>query len=252
MSKSLTSLYIHEEVVHNFAAPKEVVPIIQLITKANSVLDVGCGIGTWLRIFEEHGVSDYLGIDGNHVDVSLLKIPVTKFLTKDLRRAWSLDRKFDIVICLEVAEHLPEESAEQFVKTIISHSDIIIFSAAIPGQGGQNHLNEQWPEYWQAKFENHGYFFHDVLRPLLWTNEKVDWWYRQNIFLITKNKPESLPFNALSIVHPKLFLVQKENEKQFYSSLLEGKQGLRMAFRILLNAAIFKMRNLFTFLTLFY
>ena len=47
----------------------------------------------------------------------------------------------------------------QLVATITKHGDAVLFSAAIPGQGGQDHLNEQWPEYWQKKFEVNGYYF---------------------------------------------------------------------------------------------
>ena len=172
VNNNMKPLYVHEEAVHNFAAPREVVPFVISLVAPNSVLDVGCGIGTWLKIFEECGVSDYLGVDGDYVNRSLLKISETKFVAKDLRRPWSLNRKFDLLICLEVAEHLPKECAQEFVKVLVSHGEVILFSAAIPNQGGQNHLNEQWPEYWQAIFANFGYHFHDVIRPLFWSNEK--------------------------------------------------------------------------------
>ncbi len=127
----MNTLYIHEENVHNLTAPREVIPIIMSITTPKSVLDVGCGIGTWLKVFEEHGIKDYLGVDGNYVDFKKLKISQEKFHTQDLREYWSLNRKFDLVISLEVAEHLPEANADQFVKILVEHSDSIIFSAAI-------------------------------------------------------------------------------------------------------------------------
>jgi SAM-dependent methyltransferase len=237
------TLYIHEEAVHNLVAPREVVPIIISLTKPSSVLDVGCGIGTWLKTFEEYGISDYVGVDGDYVDVNLLKIPTAKFVAQDLRKEWSLGRSFDVAISLEVAEHLPEEDADQFIKALTSHSNTIIFSAAIPGQGGQNHLNEQWPEYWQEKFRRHGFYFHDVLRPIMWTNKKVDWWYKQNMFLIRKTPAQSFPFNSLSVVHPEVFLTHKQNEKQFYQSLLQGKQGIKLAVKIFVKAVTFKLKS---------
>jgi SAM-dependent methyltransferase len=239
----LKPLYVHEESIHNLMAPREVVPLIMELFHPQSVLDVGCGIGTWLKVFEESGISDSIGVDGHYVDRNLLKIVSSKFIPQDLKKEWSLNRKFDLVISLEVAEHLPEECADHFVKTLTDHGDTIIFSAAIPLQGGQNHLNEQWPEYWQAKFIKYGYHFHDALRPLLWTNAKVDWWYKQNVFLVTKHKPKSLPFNSLSIVHPELFLRHNENERQFFLSVVEGRQGVKLAFRIFINSLVFKLKS---------
>jgi SAM-dependent methyltransferase len=242
----LNTLYIHEENVHNLTAPREVIPIIMSITTPKSVLDVGCGIGTWLKVFEEHGIKDYLGVDGNYVDFKKLKIPQEKFHTQDLREYWSLNRKFDLAISLEVAEHLPAANADQFVKILVEHSDSIIFSAAIPGQSGQNHLNEQWPEYWETKFAKHGFYFYDIIRPEIWTNNKVEWWYKQNMFLVQRTKPRSLPFNSLSVVHPQLFSLQKQNEQDFYQSLSQGRQGVKLASKIFINALAFKIQNFFT------
>jgi SAM-dependent methyltransferase len=225
-------------------APREVVPIIMDLVKPKNVLDVGCGTGTWLKAFEEAGVINYIGIDGNYVDSSQLNIPDGKFVAKDLSKWWSLNGKFDLVLSLEVAEHLPGESADLFVETLVNHAnENIIFSAAIPNQGGQNHLNEQWPEYWQQKFLKHGFYFHDVIRPLIWHNEEVDWWYRQNIFLVNRQKKDAA--TKLSLIHPQQFN-QWLNEKEAYTeSLLTGRQGIRISANIFFNALIFKMKNLF-------
>lgn len=240
----MSALYIHEELVHNFAAPREVVPLLISLAKPSSVLDVGCGIGTWLRVFEENGVTDYLGVDGDYVNRDLLKISGANFKAKDLRTEWSLNRKFDLVICLEVAEHLPEENADQLVKMLISHGDAIIFSAAIPNQGGQNHLNEQWPEYWQAIFARYGYHFHDVIRPLIWSNPNVNWWYKQNMFLVKKDVPKPAPFNSLSVVHPELFAAHKSMETEYHESLVSGRQGVSIAFKIFVKSLLFKLKTI--------
>lgn len=238
--------YIHTEEVHNMVAPREVVPIIMDIVNPKSVLDVGCGTGTWLKAFEELGTSDYVGVDGDFLNRSQLNIPIEKFIAKDLRTPWLLNRKFDLVLSLEVAEHLPKESADQFVETLVNHTNsAIIFSAAVPGQGGQNHLNEQWPEYWQKKFEPFGFYFHDVIRPKIWINERVDYWYRQNIFLVKKEKPTLNPFPSCSIIHPQFHEIKIQNEKEYYQSLVEGQQGMRISLTIFLNAIKFKFKNLF-------
>ncbi len=240
----MKTIYIHSEVVHNMNAPREVVPLVMNIVKPSSILDVGCGTGTWLKAFEEIGVSDYVGVDGDYVQRDSLQIPNDKFFPVDLCETWSLNRKFDLAISLEVAEHLPESIAHQFVATLVSHADTILFSAAVPGQGGQHHVNEQWPLYWQEKFCKHGFYFHDVIRPLIWDNEKVEWWYRQNIFLLKKEKPAFLPFQSLALVHPQLLELKNANEKDYLLNLMQGKQGLRLGFTIFTNTILYKIRNL--------
>ena len=223
-------------------APREVVPIIMNLVKPGSVLDVGSGIGTWLKAFEEAGVQNYCGLDGDYVDRSQLKIPTEKFIPIDLGKSWSLHKKFDLVISLEVAEHLPESSADTFVDSLTSHGDVILFSAAIPGQGGQRHINEQWPEYWQKKFARHGFYFHDIVRPMIWNNENVNWWYRQNIFLINKDKNQE---TIMPLVHPELFNQKLSNEKSYQESLLRGEQGVRSGTTIFFNSLLFKLKNFF-------
>jgi SAM-dependent methyltransferase len=241
----LETLYRHSETIHNFNAAREIVPLLLRLTHAQCVLDVGCGTGTWLKVFEENGVEDYCGVDGFYVNENQMKISVTKFVKMDLRTNWSLNRKFDLVICLEVAEHLPESSADVFIEDLTRHGDFIVFSAAVPGQGGQNHLNEQWPEYWQKKFNKHGFYFHDTLRPLIWSNERIEWWYRQNIFLVKKEKPIQLPFYSLSLVHPQLLELKNANEREYFESLVQGKQGIRVGFTIFFNSLRFKFKNIF-------
>lgn len=236
--------YFHTEVVHNYSAAREVVPLVMSLVNPASVLDVGCGIGTWLKVFEENGIQDYLGVDGKYVDLVKLKIPASQFYTSDLNKPLYLNRKFDLVLSLEVAEHIEEKSAEVFIESLLRHGDVHLFSAAIPGQLGQNHINEQWPEYWEKKFAKFGFYFHDVIRPEIWNNERVDFWYRQNIFLVKKEKPSGREISPMSMVHPRLFELTKRNEKEYIQSLLAGRQGIRMSIGILFKAIMFKIRNL--------
>ena len=230
----MSSLYIHGEDVHNFSAAQEIVPVVMEQVNPSSVLDVGCGIATWLKVFADHNVTDILGIDGKYVDRSIIKIPLEKFRPVDLAQPWDLGRKYDLVVCLEVAEHLPETSAETLVKCLCQHADTILFSAAIPGQAGQNHLNEQWPKYWSDKFREHGYYFHDILRLRLWNNTKIDWWYRQNIFLVTKKHPADE--NVLSLVHPACFEQRISNLSRQTESLLAGNLSVFQALKILVKS----------------
>jgi SAM-dependent methyltransferase len=221
--------YKHRETDHNTRAANVVVPIILDQFKVNSLLDVGCGTGTWLKVFEENGITDYLGIDGAYVDKSKLYIDTKNFNAHDLRQQFDLKRKFDLSLCLEVGEHLPDESAKKLVKSLVHHSDIIVFSTAIPGQGGQDHINEQWPTYWQKLFMEHNYCYYDTIRPKIWLNKDVDIWYRQNMFVVAKkgilaDKQEN---ELVNLVHPEMWLRKTVGKKKISNTIKKWKQSVR-------------------------
>ena len=153
---------------------REVIPVVRQFIEPKSVVDVGCGIGTWLSEFENAGITDCLGIDGGYVDREQLLIERERFQVHDLEMPLNLDRRFDLAVSLEVAEHLPAACADTFVESLTRLSSAILFSAAIPRQGGDHHVNEQWPEYCQERFERHGYVVVDCLRRLLWRNANVE------------------------------------------------------------------------------
>lgn len=167
------------------SSAQTVVPIVlDLVGGVRSVLDVGCGIGTWLSAFAEHGVGDLLGVDGEYVDRSQLLVPAEWFAAHDLSVPLALGRTFDLVTSLEVAEHLESSTAGTFVGSLCAHaSEAVLFSAAAPGQGGRHHVNEQWPSYWVRLFSAHGFEPFDVVRPRIWDDQSVEWWYRQNTLL---------------------------------------------------------------------
>ncbi len=87
---------------------------------------------------------------------------------------------------LETAEHLPESRAESFVANIVNLAPQVLFSAAIPFQRGTHHVNCQWPDYWQRLFGIHNYVALDVIRPAIWDDENIDFWYRQNTVLYVR------------------------------------------------------------------
>ena len=186
--------YIHEEKVHNITAATIVVPLILNLLKPRSVLDVGCGIGTWMSAFSKNGIKDIIGVDGDYVDRKLLEkyIPIENFKSQDLEKAFNLNRKFDLVVSLEVAEHLQPSSADDFIDSLVRHGDTVLFSAAVPGQGGQRHLNEQWLSFWAAKFESRGFESYDPIRPIIWDNQNIETWYRQNM-VVFSSKPIDCP-----------------------------------------------------------
>ena len=160
----------------------------------SSVLDVGCGQGAWLSVWRKLGVADIQGIDGDYVDRSRLLVDEELFKARNLEVGFDLGRRFDLVQTLEVAEHLPESSAARFVESLVRHSDIILFSAAAKGQGGDNHVNEQDYGYWRQLFMSYGYTAFDYLRPLVRGDSVIEPWYRYNIFLyVSKERIQGLP-----------------------------------------------------------
>jgi SAM-dependent methyltransferase len=148
-----------------------------------SVLDLGCGRGAWLAWWAKHGATDVFGIDGSYVDVNKLHIPRTSYLAFDLTKALALERKFDLVQTLEVVEHLDPSAGEQFIDNLVRHGSLILFSAAIPGQGGLFHVNERPWQYWRELFAARGYEVFDFIRPLVKNESNIVFWYRQNTFI---------------------------------------------------------------------
>jgi hypothetical protein len=161
---------------------QRIVPRLTAALTINSVADFGCGRGAWLSVWAEAGMS-VSGVDGPYVDKGDLLMNPGNFQIADLARPIDLGRQFDLVQSLEVAEHLPAERAGQFVDTLTAHSAYVLFSAAVPGQGGENHVNEQPLDYWRAIFRQRGYAAFDYLRPLISHDELIARWYRYNILL---------------------------------------------------------------------
>jgi len=148
-----------------------------------SVVDVGCGRGGWLRAFTELGVHDICGIDGDYVDRKNLLIPESSFVAENLTKRFDIWKSYDLAMCLEVAEHLPGSAGARLVHTLTQAAPLVLFSAAVPGQGGSHHINEQWPSYWRSLFAAEGFKLFDPIRPLIRHNSSVQWWYRQNLLV---------------------------------------------------------------------
>ena len=160
------------------------VPFLNDILEPTSVVDIGCGQGHWLVEFQRLGVQDVFGVDGQYVaEQENLLIPETRFLARDLRLPLVFERTFSLALCLEVAEHIPRQSARQLVADLTRCASLVVFSAAIPGQGGVGHVNEQWPWYWERLFREFGFVQLDIIRPLIWKNTAIAQWYRQNMFV---------------------------------------------------------------------
>jgi SAM-dependent methyltransferase len=172
---------------------EQIVPLLTALTPIGSVADFGCGRGAWLSVWEKAG-ADISGVDGPYVDRRDLMIDPQHFRAADLNQPINLGRRFDLVQSLEVAEHLPKERAADFVDTLTAHASLVMFSAAVPGQGGEHHVNEQPLEYWREKFLARGYFAIDCIRPQIVGNSRVQHWYRYNTIVYAEERHfKSLP-----------------------------------------------------------
>jgi SAM-dependent methyltransferase len=201
------SKYIHKITDKAELSPYQIIPLIKTMINPKSIVDVGCGVGHWLAAFKSYEIEDLLGIDGFHLKKELFVLDQKCLLQFDLEKKFEVDRTFDLAISLEVAEHISEKNASKFIESLTRLSDTILFSAAIPGQGGQNHVNEQWPSYWQKKFKDFGYSFFDNIRPKIWWNTGIKAYYRQNMFIVSSKSITIEPdLPVLDTVHPELLL----------------------------------------------
>lgn len=185
-----------------------VIPLLLESLDVASVLDVGCGTGSWLAAFAAHGVTDLLGLERDEVPEHALQVPSANIVRTNLAEGFDLGRRFDLAICLEVAEHLPEQSSDSLVASLCAHSDVVLFSAAIPGQGGMGHINEQWQSYWASRFRERGYDAYDLVRPKVWNRPEVAYWYAQNALVYANEAGGSRLTRAdiaLDVVHPQLW-----------------------------------------------
>jgi SAM-dependent methyltransferase len=178
-----------------------------------SVVDFGCGTGTWLSVAKSLGATRVKGLEGTWVNTDMLDDPTIELCTRELEKEGSVPGEFDLAISLEVAEHLPRARAASFVAELAAASTLILFSAAIPGQTGVGHVNEQWQSYWARLFSQRGFQNFDVIRPLIWNKRELPVWYRQNMLLYAKDNAASLlraygsvTSLPLDLVHPELWL----------------------------------------------
>jgi len=182
------------EVVANYLFP---------LIRPRSILDVGCGRGGWLRAWKAAGCGAIAGVDGDYVDRTSMYIADDEFHPVDLSRAFSLGRRFDMVQCLEVAEHIPSGSSDLLIESLVCHSDIVLFSAAQPGQGGTQHINERPLEFWRGVFAAGGFRPYDCVRPALYTDQRIEPWYRFNSIVYANDAgAERLPESVRATLVP--------------------------------------------------
>jgi SAM-dependent methyltransferase len=217
-----SSAYYEAQGEGSLSSARAILPPLLQAVPVRSVLDVGCGSGTWLKVCKELGATEVLGVDGSVIAGNELKIEAGEFRRQELNEPFDLGRRFDLVISVEVAEHLLPSVSAQFVRSLAAHGDLILFSAAIPFQGGVHHTNERWQSYWAGLFRDIGFEPVDCVRSRVWADEKVEMFYAQNTLLYVRSasaanyprlpRGESGTGRApLDIVHPKLFVSAATN-----------------------------------------
>lgn len=226
-------------------AARIILPMVLGRVPIRSAVDIGCGRGAWLRALQEYGVSDLAGYDGDYVERSRLAINPTNFTAVDLREDFKIARTFDIAISLEVVEHLSREFAKPLIQRLVTVAPIVLFSAAIPGQPGVNHVNEQWQDHWRAEFESFDFYPVDLVRPMIWGNPNIEYWYQQNMILycservlINNSGLRKVPADiSLNVVHPDLYEIHRSRLDLLQSGLdLQLRKVLRLLPSLAWNA----------------
>ena len=216
-----------------------VVPLVHELLSPGSVLDVGCGTGPWVQAWMQLGVTDVIGVDGPYVSHEQLLMPIENYLATDLTRPLDLGRQFDLVSCLEVAEHLDAAHATTLIDSLTRHGDVVLFSAAVPGQPGTHHVNCAWQSHWMKLFREKDWHVLDILRCTLWNDERVGSCYRQNLLLFVGPERRELlslktPDNSsmpLDVAHPGLI------------KGLTRPQGVRLQTRVWLREVLWSIRQ---------
>ena len=205
-------------------AAKAILKILYKFYTPLSVIDIGCGRGSWLAVAESLGSKYIRGIDGHWINNNDLLSKNIDFTPIDLEKPIQIKERYDLCISIEVAEHLSKNRANGFIETLCNVSDVVLFSAAIKFQEGANHINKQWQSYWIKIFDSFDYGCFDIFRYVVWEDEALEWWFRQNIFLFVNQSSSPISFNRLKaaekpipdIVHPKNY----EDKIEAYTNVL--------------------------------
>lgn len=208
--------FYNAQVEGSLRSARIICEVLKVFIQPRTVIDVGCGVGPWLKAAKENlGATTLVGVEGTWIAANQLLDTDIQLISLDLaEQKLVVNEKFDLCLSVEVAEYLPQERSESFVADLAALSDIVLFSAAIPGQGGIEHLAERPAAYWAGEFAKHNFRALDVVRPRVWNNDQVDWWYAQNIILYCREGVHASniggmesggSWGACDLVHPKNF-----------------------------------------------
>jgi SAM-dependent methyltransferase len=156
------------------------------------VIDVGCGTGALLEALRAQGCQ-VSGLEHSQAALEYCRsrgLDVREFDLEQDSFAAGDQKNWDVVVSMEVAEHLPQAVDERYLELLTSLGPVIVFTAATPGQGGHDHINEQPHEYWLEKFERRGFRRNAPLSDS-WRNEwqasgQVQDWYCRNIMVLER------------------------------------------------------------------
>lgn len=184
-------------------------------------VDLGGGIGAWTRVLQESGLDRAVSIDAPGMDPDELLIEWDDFVACDLSREFPEVIRADLALCLENAEHLPPSQSKPLVDYLTSCAEVVLFSAAIPGQPSLYHINEQPHAYWKGLFREKGFRCFDCIRPHIVGDTTIPYWYRQNMFLFASEEAAKarnladVPFEHIpedfELIHQKVLTSYRSN-----------------------------------------
>jgi hypothetical protein len=194
--------------------------LIQYFEKVQTVMDLGCGMGAWSKAMFERGFEEITLVDHPSLPRNKLLIHAKeRFNAVDLDVSLPGPGNFDMIMCIEVLEHFKEKRALEILDFICCSTSLVLFSAAIPGQFGEGHINCQRHGYWHAQFERRGFAFYDGFKPNLLSNDSINYWIRQNLFIYFKPS-QAWRFTGLSNTTTSEF-------ELVHQSILNRKMGIK-------------------------
>lgn len=173
------------------SSAKVILKIVQDRFQFRSVVDFGTGTGVWLKAAHAYGASTLLGIDGPWAQ-HLKRFHAADYRFINLNDSVPELKSYDVAICVEVAEHLEPSRSISLVSDLCQLADAVVFGAALTRQFGDGHINCRNQSFWITLFRDHGFSCHDIFRPKIWYDSRVEPWYRQNTFLFTRGKISDL------------------------------------------------------------
>lgn len=207
---------------YNYESAKKILSVIvPLLPKVSSVLDLGCGLGAWSSVLEEQLNPKLELIDHPATPIEELLVE-DKSVFKPLNLDISLpcEGQRDMILCIEVLEHFKEEVALRLHDFICNSTDLVLFSAAVPGQGGIGHINCRRHSYWHDKFSNRGFKYFDGFKSEIVHDQAIPFWLRQNLFIYYRDNYSSY-FKGRANYTPEGF-------ELIHSGMLKNEIGLKV------------------------
>jgi SAM-dependent methyltransferase len=157
------------------------------VCQPSTVLDLGCGQGYFVKWLRDEKVEAW-GVEGENLG-SLFRAPGYQ-IQQDLSQSFDLGKTYDLVMCTEVVEHIPEIYEDVVFDNIAHHTHrYLVFSGATPGQGGTGHINEKPETYWFACLVRRGFKLLHAASVQTRLSSTLDW-YVKNISIWELQKSE--------------------------------------------------------------